>query len=126
MKKVKLGVIGCGHRGTWLIKMIDTIEEYEITSICDINLEFAEKAAEECSNNHPGITTEYKEVFASGIDAFSRYSRPYSLSGYDEARIYGIHISVDRVFRHSRYYRNDIVLIADLCLGYFGSDFPKR
>ena len=65
-EKVKIGYIGLGRRGTYVLKKnFSCMEDVEVTAICDQSTERMEKAREfVIENNHhdPIMTTNYKDI----------------------------------------------------------------
>jgi predicted dehydrogenase len=47
-KKVRIGVVGTGNRGTYLMSTLLEIEGVEVSALCDINKERLDKAAKIC------------------------------------------------------------------------------
>lgn len=61
MKKIRLGLIGCGGMMRSHAQGVqELVEEVEITAVCDIVLERAEKVAEVLNN--PYVTTDFKTM----------------------------------------------------------------
>ena len=61
MKKLRLGLIGCGGMmGTHAVGINAISEQLEITAVCDIVLERAEKVG--ALLNSPYVTTDYKTM----------------------------------------------------------------
>jgi hypothetical protein len=73
MEKLRVGVIGLGHRGIWLIKTALTIPEYDIVAVCDLYPDRAEdgrRIVEEATGISPFKTLDYTEILAKDdVDA---------------------------------------------------------
>ena len=67
MKKVKIGLVGCGKMMKSHVKGVNLVENAEIVAVCDIIRERAETVANSLGNN-PQIYTDYKEM-VKDIDA---------------------------------------------------------
>ncbi len=64
MDKVKVGVIGVGGMGAGHANTMKSIEEVELTAVCDIEKEVAEQVAAE---HHVRAFTDYKALIDSGL-----------------------------------------------------------
>ena len=63
MKKLKIGIIGCGGIANGKhMKSLQLIEECEMVAFCDIILERAEKAAQDFGTPDAKVYTDYKEL----------------------------------------------------------------
>lgn len=60
MKKVRLGIIGCGGMMKHHVRTIQEVENMEVTAVCDVILENAQNVASVLNN--PYITTDYKTM----------------------------------------------------------------
>lgn len=73
MKKVNLGIIGLGQRGSQLLDLLLTFDDVQVVATCDKYDDRAKTAAEKVEKKEnvlPMITTDYKEVLASkDVDA---------------------------------------------------------
>ncbi len=74
MEKIRVGVVGFGGRGMFLMKeMIMPRENVEVTAVCDLIPERAQTAADavqEYCGKRPLVTTDYRELTASkDVDA---------------------------------------------------------
>lgn len=67
MRKLKIGLVGCGKMMKSHIKSARVVENAEIVAVCDIIRERAETVAKALGNN-PQIYTDYKEM-VKDIDA---------------------------------------------------------
>ena len=70
MKKLRLGLVGCGRMMTTHLKGIELVETVEITSVCDIIKENAEEVAEFLRGigQNPVVTTDWRTM-TDDIDA---------------------------------------------------------
>ena len=57
MKKIRLGLVGCGNMMSNHMKGVKLVENALVTAICDIVLENAQKVAGVLDN--PYVTTDY-------------------------------------------------------------------
>ncbi len=74
MEKIRVGVVGFGGRGMFLMQdMIQPRENVEVTAVCDLIPERAQAAADAAqaySGKRPFTTTDYRELTASkDVDA---------------------------------------------------------
>ena len=66
MKKIKLGLIGCGGMMKQHALAINLVESVEITAVCDVDIERANNVAS--ALNNPYVTADYKTM-ADKVDA---------------------------------------------------------
>lgn len=68
MKNLKVGIIGLGNRGYWLMKdVILLMPGIKVTAVCDVYEDRNEKAAvltEELCGHRPAMETDYKKLIA--------------------------------------------------------------
>lgn len=64
MEKVRIGVVGVGGMGYAHCKSVISLEETELTCVCDVDEEIAKKRAEEFNVKY---FTDYKEMIKSGL-----------------------------------------------------------
>ncbi|MDD5455172.1 MAG: Gfo/Idh/MocA family oxidoreductase [Candidatus Ratteibacteria bacterium] len=64
MQKVKIGVIGVGGIGCLHCRNIKTLEDIELTCVCDVNEQAVEKVGEEF---HVKYFSDYKKLIKSGL-----------------------------------------------------------
>lgn len=70
MKKVKVGIVGCGSNGGGHLAAYSKLPQVELVSACDLNLERAQHRQEEFGISR--VYTDYKEMFAKEkLDAIS-------------------------------------------------------
>jgi len=78
--KIKLGLIGCGGRGTWIAGLFLKHGGYELTALADYFPERTESAAEKLelagADRFHGLSA-YKRLLESGVDAVAIESPPY-------------------------------------------------
>ncbi|MDG2198844.1 MAG: Gfo/Idh/MocA family oxidoreductase [SAR324 cluster bacterium] len=69
MKKIKIGVIGCGAIAQvhHIPNIIDLQDRYELSYICDVSLDLVKFLQKKF--HIPSITTEYRKLLESDIDA---------------------------------------------------------
>lgn len=60
MKKIRLGLIGCGGMMKNHAQGVNSVETVEITAVCDIDIERAQEVASVLNN--PYVTTDYKTM----------------------------------------------------------------
>lgn len=71
MKKLKIGLIGLGQRGSGLLKDILKIETAAVTAVCDLfpdRIEGAAALVSEHGDAEPLKTADYREAVDSGVD----------------------------------------------------------
>ena len=71
MKKLKVGIVGCGFiaRGKHLPALKNFSDTAEITALCDIIKERADDMNEKFANGKAKIFTDYKEMLKLELDA---------------------------------------------------------
>lgn len=78
--KIKLGLIGCGGRGTWIAGLFKEHGSYEISAAADYFQDrvdaFGEKYNVDPSARFTGLSA-YKRLLESGVDAVAIISPPY-------------------------------------------------
>ncbi len=78
--RIRLGVVGCGGRGTWIADLFRKHGGYEITAAADYFLDRAEAFGARMSVPAARIFTGlsgYKRLLASGVEAVAIESPPY-------------------------------------------------
>ncbi|OGD19455.1 MAG: hypothetical protein A2W03_07220 [Candidatus Aminicenantes bacterium RBG_16_63_16] len=94
--RIKLGIIGCGGRGTWIAKLFAEHGGYEITAGADY---FAERAADlgaqlavPGSRLFSGLSA-YEQLLESGVEAVAIISPPYFHPEHAAAAVEkGVHV----------------------------------
>jgi myo-inositol 2-dehydrogenase/D-chiro-inositol 1-dehydrogenase len=78
--KIKLGLIGCGGRGTWIANLFLKHGGYELAALADYFQERVDAAGEKFdvhpSRRFTGLSA-YKRLIDSGVDAIAIESPPY-------------------------------------------------
>ena len=78
--KIKLGIIGCGGRGTWITKLFQEHGGYEIVSAADYFQDkvdaFAEQFGIDPSHRFTGLSC-YKKLLEQKVDAIAIETPPY-------------------------------------------------
>lgn len=73
MKTVNIASIGCGRRGSAVIKLFASVKGAHVSAVCDLSKDRADKVADEIRDEYkterPDVYTDYKEMFKSKIDA---------------------------------------------------------
>lgn len=65
--KTKLGVVGVGGRGKWLLSVLLGMEDVEVCMVCDLKPDLLEEAAQKCLEaygHNVDTTTDYSEMLA--------------------------------------------------------------
>jgi len=78
--KIKLGLIGCGHRGVWLTNLLQKHGGYEIASVADYFQDRVDKCGDRCkvppSRRYTGLSG-YKKLLEDKLDAVAVITPPY-------------------------------------------------
>jgi len=95
-KKIKLGVVGLGHRGRYMFKLATSaFPAVEATAICDIN----ETLVEDVQRTYPGVQsyTDFREMLAkSGLNTLLVETPAHCHAEFClEARQRGLHVFSD-------------------------------
>jgi len=79
-RKIKLGVVGCGGRGSWIANLFRQHGGYEMHAVADYFPEVAEGCGNtlgvDKSRRFPGLSG-YKKLIASGVEAVAIEDVPY-------------------------------------------------
>jgi predicted dehydrogenase len=79
-RKLKLGLIGCGGRGSWIAALFKKHGGYDITACADYFQSQADKAGDKlgipADKRFAGLSA-YKRLIESGVDAIAIESPPY-------------------------------------------------
>jgi predicted dehydrogenase len=95
-RKVRLGLVGCGQRGSWLAGLFMRHGGYELRAVGD----YFQEAADRCGQEH-GVGAErrfsgldaYKRVMDAGIEAVALETPPYAFPLHAEAAVAaGLHV----------------------------------
>ncbi|MCF7669213.1 MAG: Gfo/Idh/MocA family oxidoreductase [Verrucomicrobia bacterium] len=78
--KIKLGLIGCGGRGTWIAKLFKDHGGYQVTAAADYFKDRVDAAGDElgvpAANRFTGLSG-YKKLLETDVDAIAVESPPY-------------------------------------------------
>lgn len=95
-RKIKLGVIGCGGRGSWIAKLFQQHGGYEIRAVADYFAEMADNCGEALGVDAArrfSTLSGYKRVFESGVEAVALETPSYfSLQHARAAVEAGLHV----------------------------------
>lgn len=94
--KVRLGLIGCGGRGTWIARLFLHHGGYTLAAVADYFQEAADRCGDEYevpkAKRFTGLSG-YKRLLESGVDAIAVESPPYFHPGQAEAGVdAGVHV----------------------------------
>jgi len=94
--KLRLGLIGCGGRGTWIGDLFKQHGGYELTAAADFFQDkvdaFGDKLGVDASRRFSGLSS-YKRLLESGIDAIAIETPPYFHPEHAAAAVdAGIHV----------------------------------
>ena len=99
MKKIRIGMIGCGMMGSGHLKTLRGLPEYEITAICDIVPEKMEQLHSEgvCGNSVRDFT-DYRSLLNSGLCDVVSINTPHPLHTRMsiDAFASGMHVMCDK------------------------------
>ena len=94
--RIKLGVVGCGGRGSWIAGLFARHKGYEMHAVADYFREVANAAGQSL-----GVDSErrfwgldgYKKLIASGVDAVALETPPYCFPEHARAAVEaGLHV----------------------------------
>lgn len=95
-RKIKLGVIGCGGRGSWIAGLFKRHGGYEIHAIADYFPEVAKATGDALgvdASRRFSTLSGYKRVLESGIEAVALETPPYFLPSHASAAVAtGLHV----------------------------------
>jgi len=95
-RKIKLGLVGCGGRGSWIAKLFKEHGGYELHAVAD----YFQPVADKCGDAH-GVNTSrrfsglsgYKKVIESGVEAVALETPPYFFPEHAAAAVAaGLHV----------------------------------
>ena len=99
MKKIRIGMIGCGMMGSGHLKTLRGLPEYEITAICDIVPEKMEQLHSEgvCGNSVRDFT-DYRSLLNSGLCDVVSINTPHPLHTRMSVDAFasGMHVMCDK------------------------------
>jgi predicted dehydrogenase len=95
-RKVKVGIVGCGGRGSWIARLFQKHPGYEFVSVGDYFPEVADRCGKSLgvdpSHQFSGLSA-YKKVIASGIEAVILETPPYFFPEHAAAAVEaGLHV----------------------------------
>ena len=95
-RMIKLGVVGCGRRGSWIAKLFQDHGGYEIHGLADYFPEVANRCGDtlgvDPSRRFPGLSG-YQKLIASGIEAIAIEDIPYFYAEQSRAAVEaGLHV----------------------------------
>jgi predicted dehydrogenase len=95
-RKIKLGVIGCGGRGSWIAKIFKKHGGYEMHALADYFPEVVEAAGEAVgvpAERRFSTLSGYKRLLASGVEAVALEVPPYFFPEHARAAVgAGLHV----------------------------------
>ena len=95
-RKIKIGIIGCGGRGSWIAGLFQKNGGYEIHAVADYFQEAADKCGDalgvDKSRRFSGLSA-YKKLIESGVEAVALETPTYFLPGHATAATEaGLHV----------------------------------
>ena len=95
-RKIKIGVIGNGGRGSWITKLFKAHGGYEIWAVADYFQEVADKCGDELGVDPArrfSTLSGYKRLIESGVEAVVVESPPYFIPTHVTAAVEaGLHV----------------------------------
>jgi len=95
-RKIKLGVIGTGGRGSWIAKLFQAHGGYEIWAVADYFQEVADKCGDELGVDRSrrfSTLSGYKRLIESGVEAVAVETPPYFIPEHVSAAVdAGLHV----------------------------------
>jgi myo-inositol 2-dehydrogenase / D-chiro-inositol 1-dehydrogenase len=95
-RRIKLGVIGCGGRGSWIAGLFKKHGGYEMHAVCDYFPDVADKAGDALGvdkSRRFSTLSGYKRLIESGIEAVALEVPPYFLPTHASAAVAaGLHV----------------------------------
>jgi myo-inositol 2-dehydrogenase/D-chiro-inositol 1-dehydrogenase len=94
--RIKLGVVGCGGRGSWIAELFARHKGYEIYAVADYFREVADAAGQalgvDAERRFCGLEG-YKKLMASGVEAVALETPPYFFPQHARAAVEaGLHV----------------------------------
>lgn len=97
-RKIRLGVIGCGGRGSWIAKLFQQHGGYDIHAVADYFTEVADQCGQELgveTARRFSTLSGYKRVLESGVEAVALETPPYFFPEHARAAVEaGLHVYV--------------------------------
>lgn len=95
-RKIKLGVIGCGGRGSWIANLFKQHGGYEMHAVADYFQHVADKCGDKLGvsqdRRFSGLSG-YKKLIASGVEAVALETPPYFFPQHAESAVQaGLHV----------------------------------
>jgi predicted dehydrogenase len=95
-RKIKLGLVGCGARGSWIAKLFQEHGGYEVVSVADYFQEVADACGDavgvDKARRFSGLSG-YRKVIDSGIEAIALETPPYVFPEHTTAAVEaGLHV----------------------------------
>lgn len=95
-RKIKLGLVGCGGRGSWIIKLFQKHGGYRIHAVADYFQPVADKCGDalsvDKSRRFSGLSG-YRKLIASGAEAVALETPPYFFPEHAAAAVEaGLHV----------------------------------
>jgi len=95
-QKIKLGLIGCGGRGSWIAKLFQQHGGYEFCAVADYFPDRADKCGDELGVDRSrrfSTLSGYKRLIESGIEAVTLEVPPYFFAAHAQAAVdAGLHV----------------------------------
>ncbi len=95
-RKIKLGVIGNGERGTWIAGLFKKHGGYELHAVADYFQEVADRCGDQLGVDPPrrfSTLSGYKRLIESGVEAVALESPPYFFPEHARAAVdAGLHV----------------------------------
>jgi myo-inositol 2-dehydrogenase/D-chiro-inositol 1-dehydrogenase len=95
-RKLKLGLVGCGGRGSWIAKLFQSHGGYEIHCVADYFQEVADKCGDALgvpAGRRFSTLSGYKRVLESGVEAVVLETPPYCFPEHASAAVAaGLHV----------------------------------
>jgi predicted dehydrogenase len=95
-RKIKLGLIGCGGRGSWIAKLFQNHGGYEFHAVADYFPETANRCGDELGVDKArrfSTLSGYKQLIESGVAAVALETPPYFMPGHARAAVAaGLHV----------------------------------
>jgi predicted dehydrogenase len=95
-RKIKLGIVGCGGRGSWIAKLFQRHGGYEIHCVADYFQEVADKCGDALgvpAGRRFSTLSGYKRVLESGVEAVALETPPCFFPEHGNAAVAaGLHV----------------------------------
>jgi len=107
MRKIRVGVAGLGRLGSIHAKLYSTLDNVELSAICDIDENIAKNIAETLKTNW---STDYKKLLDNNLDAVSIVTP--TILHYEIARFFlqnKIHVLIEKPITRSLKEAKDLI-----------------